>query len=96
MLTMSKEETHTFYAVHKEKPFFNELVSFITSGPIVATVIEGSDAVDKVRKIIGATKPGEADSGTVRKDFGISITQNAIHASDSHESFIKESTVIFG
>lgn len=96
MLTMSKEEAHTFYSVHKEKPFFNELVSFITSGPIVAAVIEGSDAVNKVRKIIGATKPSEAALGTVRKDFGTSITQNAIHASDSHESFIKESTVIFG
>ncbi|MGH9910334.1 MAG: nucleoside-diphosphate kinase [Nitrososphaerales archaeon] len=96
MLTMSKEEAHTFYAVHKEKPFFNELVSFITSGPIVAAVIEGSDAVNQVRKIIGVTKPGEAAPGTVRKDFGTSITQNAIHASDSHESFIKESTVIFG
>lgn len=96
MLTMSKEEAHTFYSMHKEKPFFNELVSFITSGPIVAAVIEGSDAVNKVRKIIGATKPGEAAPGTVRKDFGTSITQNAIHASDSHETFIKESTVIFG
>ena len=96
MLAMSKEEAHTFYAVHKEKPFFNELVSFITSGPIVAVVIEGSDAVNQVRKIIGATKPSEAAPGTVRKDFGTSITQNAIHASDSHESFIKESTVIFG
>jgi len=96
MLTMSKEEAHTFYSVHKEKLFFNELVSFITSGPIVAAVIEGSDAVNKVRTIIGATKPNEAAPGTVRKDFGTSITQNAIHASDSHESFIKESKVIFG
>ena len=96
MLTMSKEEAHTFYSIHKEKPFFNELVSFITSGPIVAAVIEGSDAVNKVRTIIGATKPNEAAPRTIRKDFGTSITQNAIHASDSHESFIKESKVIFG
>jgi nucleoside-diphosphate kinase len=96
MLTMSREEAHTFYSVHKEKPFFDELVSFITSGPIVAAVIEGSDAVNKVRAIIGATKPSEAAHGTVRKDFGTSITQNAIHASDSHESFINESKVIFG
>lgn len=95
MLTMNKEEAHTFYAVRKEKPFFNELVSFITSGPIVTAVIEDSDAVNKVRKIIGATKPSEAAPGTVRKDFGTSIAQNAMHASDSHESFIKESTVIF-
>lgn len=96
MLTMTKEEAHEFYSVHKEKPFFNELVSFITSGPIVGAVIEGPDAVNKVRKIIGATKPSEAALDTIRKDFGRSITENAIHASDSHESFIKESKVIFG
>ncbi|MEM2760817.1 MAG: nucleoside-diphosphate kinase [Nitrososphaerales archaeon] len=96
MLTMSREEAEIFYSVHREKPFFNELVSFITSGPIVAAVIEGQDAVNRVRQIIGATKPNEAAEGTVRKDFGTSITQNAIHASDSHESFIKESKVIFG
>ncbi|MFQ5940926.1 MAG: nucleoside-diphosphate kinase [Nitrososphaerales archaeon] len=96
MLTMNREEAEKFYSVHREKPFFNELVSFITSGPIVAAIVEGSDAVNKVRKVIGATEPSEAAPGTVRKDFGISITQNAIHASDSHESFIKESKVIFG
>ena len=96
MLTMGKNEAEKFYSVHKEKPFFNELVSFITSGPIVAAVIEGSDAVNEVRAIIGATKPSEATLGTVRRDFGTSITQNAIHASDSIESFIKESKIIFG
>jgi len=95
MLTMTSEQARNFYSVHKEKPFFNELVSFITSGPIVAAVIEGSDAVNKVRAIIGATKPNEAAPGTVRRDFGTSITQNAIHASDSIESFIKESKIIF-
>jgi nucleoside-diphosphate kinase len=96
MLTMTSEQAQDFYSVHREKPFFNELVSFITSGPIVAAVIEGADAIGKVREVIGATKPDEAAPGTVRRDFGISITQNAVHASDSHESFIKESTVIFG
>lgn len=96
MLMMDKNEATKFYSVHKEKPFFNELVSFITSGPIVAAVIEGSDAVNKVRAITGATKPSEAAPGTVRRDYGTSITQNAIHASDSIESFIKESKIIFG
>ena len=96
MLTMEKNEAEHFYSVHKEKPFFNELVSFITSGPIVAAVIEGSDAVNKVRAIIGATRPNEAAPGTVRRDFGTNVTQNAIHASDSIESFIKESKIIFG
>jgi len=95
MLTMEKNQAERFYSVHKEKPFFSELVSFITSGPIVAALIEGSDAVNKVRAIIGATKPSEAALGTVRRDFGTSITQNAIHASDSVESFIKESQIIF-
>lgn len=96
MFTMSRSEAEQFYSIHREKPFFNELVTFITSGPIVAAVIEGSDAVNKVRAIIGATKPSEAAPGTVRRDFGTSLTQNAIHASDSVESFIKESKVIFG
>jgi len=96
MLMMDKSEAEKFYSVHKEKPFFNELVSFITSGPIVAAVIEGSDAVNRVRAVIGATKPSEAAPGTVRRDFGTSVTQNAIHASDSIESFIKESKIIFG
>ncbi len=96
MLTVKKSEAEGFYSVHKQKPFFNELVSFITSGPIVAAVVEGSDAVSKVRAIIGATRPDEAAPGTIRRDFGTSVTQNAIHASDSLESFIKESEIIFG
>lgn len=96
MFTMSRSEAEQFYSIHREKSFFNELVTFITSGQIVAAVIEGSDAVNKVRAIIGATKPSEAAPGTVRRDFGTSLTQNAIHASDSVESFIKESKVIFG
>ncbi len=96
MFTISRSEAEQFYSIHREKPFFNELVSFIISGQIVAAVIEGSDAVNKVRAIIGATKPSEAAPGTVRRDFGTSLTQNAIHASDSVESFIKESKVIFG
>lgn len=96
MLTMDKNKAEQFYSVHSTKPFFSELVSFITSGPIVAAVIEGLDAVNKVRAIIGATRPNEAAPGTVRRDFGTSVTQNAIHASDSVESFIKESKIIFG
>ena len=96
MLTMDKNKAEQFYSVHSTKPFFNELVSFITSGPVVAAVIEGSDAVNKVRAIIGATRPNEAAPATVRRDFGTSVTQNAIHASDSVESFIKESKIIFG
>jgi len=96
MLTMDKNKAEQFYSVHSTKPFFSELVSFITSGPVVAAVIEGSDAVNKVRAIIGATRPNEAGPGTVRRDFGTSVTQNAIHGSDSVESFIKESKIIFG
>ena len=84
-----------FYSVHSSKPFFDELVSFITSGEVVAAIIERDNAVRLTREIIGNTNPKEASSGTIRGDFGISITENSIHASDSSESFDKEVNVIF-
>ena len=84
-----------FYSVHNAKPFFDELVSFITSGEVVAAIIERDNAVSLTREIIGNTNPKEASSGTIRGDFGISITENSIHASDSSESFDKEVNVIF-
>ena len=85
-----------FYNIHKDKPFFNELVSFITSGRVVACILEGNNAVATTRLMIGSTKSSEADAGTIRGDFGLGLTDNIIHASDSAESFIKESKVIFG
>ncbi len=91
----TKEKAQEFYSVHNDKPFFGELVSFISSGTVVACVLEGNNAVNTVRLMIGATKSFEAAPGTIRGDFGLGFTDNIIHASDSPESFIKESRVIF-
>jgi len=95
MFTFTKEQAEEFYAVHKDKPFFGELVSFITSGRVVAAVIEGNNAVATTRKMIGATKSFEAESGSIRGDFGLGFTDNIIHASDSAESFEHEERVAF-
>ena len=89
------EMAEQFYSVHSSKPFFGELVSFITSGKVVAVIIECDNAISLTREIIGKTNPKEADAGTIRGDFGISITENSIHASDSSESFDKEVNVVF-
>jgi nucleoside-diphosphate kinase len=91
----TKEKAQEFYSVHNDKPFFGELVSFISSGMVVACILEGNNAVNTVRTMIGATKSFEAAPGTIRGDFGLGFTDNIIHASDSPESFIKESRVIF-
>jgi len=95
MLKFTKDMAEEFYSAHKEKPFFGELVSFITSERVVASVIEGDNVVAMTRTIIGATKPSEAAPGTIRGDFGAGITNNSIHASDSLESFEKEVKVVF-
>ena len=94
-LNFTTEMANEFYSVHSSKPFFDELVSFITSGEVVAAIIERDNAVRLTREIIGNTNPKEASSGTIRGDFGISITENSIHASDSSESFDKEVNVVF-
>jgi nucleoside-diphosphate kinase len=91
----TKEKAQEFYSVHKDKPFFGELVSFISSGTVVACILEGNNAVSTVRIMIGSTKSFEAAPGTIRGDFGLGFTDNIIHASDSPESFNKESRVIF-
>jgi nucleoside-diphosphate kinase len=84
-----------FYGLHRDKAFFNDLVKFVSSGLVVACILEGTNAINAVRLMIGATKSFEAAPGTIRGDFGLGITDNIIHASDSYESFIKESRVIF-
>ncbi|HKG41076.1 MAG TPA: nucleoside-diphosphate kinase [Nitrososphaeraceae archaeon] len=91
----TKEKAEEFYSVHSKESFFNELVSFISSGMVVACILEGNNAVNTVRIMIGATKSFVANPGTIRGDFGLGLTDNIIHASDSSESFIKESQVIF-
>lgn len=95
MFTFSKEQAEEFYNVHKDKPFFNELTSFITSGPVVAAIIRGNNAISTTRIMVGATKSFEATPGSIRGDFGLGFTDNIIHASDSQESFEHESRVAF-
>ncbi len=95
MTRMSREKAMDFYSVHKDKPFFKDLVEFMTSGPIVAMILEGDSAVSVVREIIGTTDGRKASPGTIRGDFALSIQENVVHASDSPESFERESKVIF-
>jgi nucleoside-diphosphate kinase len=95
LFTFSREQAHEFYSVHTAKPFFEDLVSFISSGPVVACILEGDHAITVVRLMTGATKSFEAAAGTIRGDYGLGLTENVIHASDSRETFIKESGVIF-
>lgn len=96
MMRFTKEKASAFYAVHREKPFFPDLVSFITSGPVVAGVVEGNNAVATVRIMVGATKSFEAAPGSVRGDLGLGFTDNVIHASDSAASYEHEQRVAFG
>ena len=95
MFTFTKEMAEEFYSDHKSKPFFGELVSFITSGRVVAAIIEGNNAIATTRLMIGSTKSFEASPGSIRGDFGLGFTDNIIHASDSKQSFEKEASVVF-
>ena len=83
---MTREQAEGFYAVHKERPFFNDLVSFMISGPVVVQVLEGDNAIVRNREIMGATNPADADAGTIRKDFAESIEANSVHGSDAPET----------
>ena len=91
----TKEKAEEFYSDHKNKSFFSELVSFISSSTVAVCILEGENAINIVRQMIGSTRSFEAHPGTIRGDYGLGITNNIIHASDSYESFIKESQVIF-
>jgi len=93
---LSLADASDFYAVHKERPFFNDLVSFMTSGPIVAAILEKDNAVEDFRKLIGATDPKKAEAGTIRADFAESIEANAVHGSDSDENAMIEGSFFFG
>lgn len=86
MMHLTKEQAEAFYAVHKARPFFNDLVKFMTSGPVLVQVLEGEDAVFKNRELMGATDPAEALPGTIRADFAQSIDENAVHGSDAPET----------
>jgi nucleoside-diphosphate kinase len=95
-MTVDRQLAERHYAEHAERPFFGELVSFITSGPIVAMVLEGTEAVRAARQVIGATDPLEAAPGSIRGDFAIELGQNMVHGSDSPESAARESELFFG
>ena len=95
MLHLSKREAEGFYAVHRERPFFEELTTFMSSGPVVVTVLEGENAVTYHREIMGATNPAEAKEGTIRKDFAESIGENTVHGSDSLENAAIEISYFF-
>jgi nucleoside-diphosphate kinase len=95
MVEMSILQAESFYSIHKDKPFFNELVDFMTSGPVVVMILKHENAVDQFRKLIGATDPNKAEPGTVRKTFGVSVQMNAVHGSDSVENAIKEANFFF-
>lgn len=95
MKHLSTKEAQDFYAVHKERPFFADLVSFMTSGPVMIQVLEGENAVTKNRELMGATNPKEAAVGTIRADFAESIDANAVHGSDSLENAAKEIAYFF-
>ena len=95
MLQLTKEQAEGFYAVHKERPFFNDLVSFMISGPVVVQVLEGENAVLQNRELMGATNPAEAAPGTIRADFAESIDENAVHGSDASETAKQEIAYFF-
>ena len=95
MVHLSDEQAGGFYAEHKDRPFFKDLVSFMTSGPVVVQVLEGEDAVTKNRDLMGATNPADAAAGTIRADFAQTIDENAVHGSDSTESAAREVAYFF-
>ena len=92
---LSREQAEGFYGVHKERPFFNDLVTFMISGPVVVQVLEGEDAIATYRKVMGATNPEQADAGTIRKEFAESIEANSVHGSDAPETAADEIPFFF-
>ncbi|NLO80209.1 MAG: nucleoside-diphosphate kinase [Xanthomonadaceae bacterium] len=95
MLRLTREQAENFYAVHRDRPFFNDLVEFMTSGPVMVQVLEGEDAIRKNREIMGATNPKEAAAGTLRHDFAESIDANAVHGSDGPDTAKQEIAFFF-
>jgi len=96
MMHLSKEQAEGFYAVHRERPFFNDLVSYMTSGPVMVQALQGEGAIAKNREIMGATNPADADPGTIRADFAASIEENVVHGSDAAETAAVEIAYFFG
>ena len=95
MLHLTQEKAKGFYVVHKERPFYPDLVSYMTSGPVIVQILEGEDAIQKNREIMGATNPAEADPGTIRADFAASIEENVVHGSDGPDTAAQEISFFF-
>jgi nucleoside-diphosphate kinase len=95
MMHLSKEQAEGFYAVHRERPFFADLVSYMTSGPVIVQVLEGDDAIKRNREIMGATNPADAAPGTIRADFAASIEENVVHGSDGPDTAAQEIAFFF-
>lgn len=96
MIALSKAQAQGFYAVHKERPFFDSLATFMSSGPVLVAVLEGADAIQANRRLMGATDPAKADAGTIRRDFGTNVEQNAVHGSDGPDTARWEIGYFFG
>lgn len=96
MKHLTDKEAQGFYAVHRERPFFNDLVAYMTSGPVMVQVLQGEDAIAKNREIMGATNPADADPGTIRADFAASIEENVVHGSDGADTAAAEIAFFFG
>ena len=94
-ILLTREQAEGFYSVHKERPFYNDLVSFMTSGPVVVQVLEGEDAIQRNREIMGATNPEEAEKGTIRAEYALNIEANSVHGSDSEENATIEIAFFF-
>lgn len=96
MMHLTKEQAEGFYAVHRERPFYNDLVRYMTSGPVMVQVLEGEGAIDLNRKLMGATNPKDADAGTIRADYAESIEENVVHGSDGPDTAATEIAFFFG
>lgn len=96
MMHLTKEQAEGFYAVHKERPFFNDLVAYMTSGPVVVQALQGENAIAKHRDLMGATNPADAEAGTIRADFAASIEENVVHGSDAADTAAVEIQYFFG
>jgi nucleoside-diphosphate kinase len=95
MLHLTREQASAFYAVHRERPFFGELIDFMTSGPVMVQVLEGEDAIARNRQVMGATDPAKAEPGTIRADFATEVSENAVHGSDGAETAAAEIAFFF-
>jgi nucleoside-diphosphate kinase len=95
MIQLSKEQAEGFYAVHSERPFYNDLVAYMTSGPVMVTALEGENAVEQNRKLMGATNPADADAGTIRAEYAASIEENIVHGSDAADTAAVEIDFFF-